>query len=89
MFGFDYLQISVAVFVFDIPLAGQIVVGTARHSAAHLQFAAQRRHLFGARLPHHSRTSPRITERIDQRLDDFAPVAVVTLRNKRVLDCAA
>jgi hypothetical protein len=89
MFGFDYLHISVAAFVFDIPLAGQIVVRTARRSAAHLQFAAQRRHLFGTRFPHHSRPSSRITERIDQRLDHFAPVAVVMLRDKRVLDGAA
>ena len=89
VFGFDCLQISLSIFVCDRPIAGCFVVRTARYPAAHLELAAQRLHLFRARLPHHAGTSPRIAKGIDERLDYVRAVSVVTLRNQRILDGAA
>ena len=88
MFGFDRAQIPLCILVFDRPRAGDLVIRATSHSAAHLELAAQRFHFFRAYFPHHARASPRITEGMDERLDDFAAVAVVSLRNERVLDRA-
>ena len=89
MFGFNGLRPAELIIVFDRPVAGRFVVRTSSHFTAHLKPAAQRLHLFRAGFPHHARPAPRITKRIDQRLDDFAAIAVVPLWNKGVLDCAA
>ena len=88
MFGFDCLCVAELILVFNRPTVGRFIVRTASYSAAHLQFAAQRLHFFRAGFPHHARAAPGITERIDQRLNNFATVAVVTLRNQSVLDRA-
>src|ERR1041384_218683 len=89
MLGFDRQQFALCVVVFDRPLARDFVIRTARHSAPHLEPAAQRFHLFRARFPHHAGTASWIAKRMDERLDDLAPVAVVPLRNEGVLDRAS
>ena len=64
------------------------VVIEADHLASHLQLAAHGSGFLSARFPHHAGAFARVAERINERLDDSAPVAVVTLRDKRVLDRA-
>src|SRR5437773_2213542 len=83
------MQNTLAIFVFERPAAGNFVVRTASYFAAHLEFAAHRLHLFSTRLPHHAGTSPRIAERIDERLDYFRSIPIIALRKERVLDRAA
>src|SRR5437667_8763208 len=83
------MQIASSIFVFDGPIARRFVIRTTRDFAAHLELAPHRLHFFGAHFPHHAGTSARIRERIYKRLDDFAPVAIVALRSKRVLERAA
>src|SRR4029453_16130 len=89
MIGFDGMQATLSIFVFHRPGVGSFMVRTGRYFAAHLQFAPHGLHLFGARFPHHAWTSPRVTERIDERLDYLASISIVALRKNRVLDRAA
>ena len=88
MLGFDRLHLVELIFVFYRPVTGRFIVGTASYSAGHLESAAPRLHLFRANFPHHARPPTWITKRVDERLDDSAAVAVVPLRNERVLDGA-
>src|SRR6266516_4787681 len=88
MFGFDCLQTTLSTLVFNPPTARNLVVGTANHFTARLELATHRLHLFSTRFPHHAGTSPRITERIDERLNYFRAIAVVSLWRECVLDRA-
>src|SRR5215472_2891110 len=89
MFGFNRTLIPIAVFELDRPFLRCFIIGTAVHARTHLDFAAVHLHFGGGRLPHHARTSARVTEGIDQRLNNFGPVAVFgALRKERVLDRA-
>ena len=82
-------RFALFILVLDRPTAARFIVRTAGHPAAHLERAAQRLHLFSARLPHHAGASPRIAEGIDEGFDYVCAVSVVTLRNQRILDGAA
>ena len=89
MIGFDGLLISIAILELNSPGLRSLIIGTAVNARGHLDFAAHRFHFFGARFPHHARPFTRVAERIDQCLDNVGAVAVVMLRNQRVLDRAA
>src|SRR6266581_951976 len=82
------MQNTLSIFVFERPAAGNFVVRTASHFAAHLEFAAHRLHLFSTRFPHHAWTSSRIAKGIDERLNYFRSIPIVALRKERVLNRA-
>ena len=89
MISLELLSLALWILERDRPGFVRRVVIEPDNFAAHLYFATHCLRFFRARFPHHAGTAPRVTERIDQRLNDAAAVAVVTLRDERVLDRAA
>ena len=89
VFGFEGMFLSILVAIDCRPRPVSVIVLAPDNAAAHFERAAQCLGFFCARLPHHSRTAPRILEGIDQRLDHFRAVFRTALREKRVADRAA
>ena len=88
MFGFDCMQITLSIFIFDRPTPRYLVTGAPSHFTTHLDLATLRLHLFSTRFPHHAWASPRIAKGIDERLNYFRSIPIVALRKERVLNRA-
>ena len=89
MLGFKRVFDPVLVAINCRPGPVSVVVFATDHTAAHLDGAAHRFSFLCAGFPHHSRSPPRVFERIDQGLYHLGAIFRTTVREEGVLDGAA